>query len=134
MENYLVRIQQYIDYKGLKNNEVEAIMVVSGGLIKKNIKEGSQINGKALENFLVHYKDANPEWIMTGRGEMIKKSGLTLIEKERLKELEIENTRLEEELSSIKLKYNRNNERLIIMQDTVIGLQEEINNLKKKQK
>lgn len=134
MENYLVRIQQYIDYKGLKNNEVEAIMVVSGGLIKKNIKEGSQINGKALENFLVHYKDVSPEWIMTGRGEMINKSGISIKDQERLIELEKENSRLEEELNSIKLKYNRNNERLIIMQDNVIGLQEEINRLKKNQK
>lgn len=130
MDNYLVRLQEYIDYKELNNKDVEAVMGVSTGVIRRNIKLGSDINAGAIEKFLLHYKDISAEWLMTGRGQMILKE-VNRFDSERMKELEKETQRLDEELNALKVKYNRNNEKLIIAQGQVIGMQEEINKIKK---
>jgi hypothetical protein len=131
MENYLVRIQKFIEAQGLKNTEVEGIMDVSVGVIRKNIKEGSQLNGKALENFLLHYKQANPEWIMTGRGEMINTPSPIAIDPALIEELEEENERLLIELNAIKIKASKLKDRLFNMQTNLVATLQELNTLKK---
>jgi phage repressor protein C with HTH and peptisase S24 domain len=66
------RILQYIDYKGLNNSSFEKKIGVSNGYIatqsKRNADLGEGILNKILDNSL----DINPEWLLTGKGEMLK--------------------------------------------------------------
>jgi repressor LexA len=64
------RILQYLDYKGIDNKETYEKTGISNGVF-------SQKNGISEDNllrFLNYYQDLNPEWLLTGEGELIKGS------------------------------------------------------------
>jgi hypothetical protein len=94
MDNYLTRIQLYIDNQVLSNNEVEAKIGVSQGLIKKNLKANSALGADKVENFLREYPDVNPDWIMCGNLPMKRAD----INKEELNRLKQKNDIIEEML------------------------------------
>ena len=61
-------ILQYLDFKGVSNYEFYRTTGVSNGVL-------SQKSGMSEENtmrFLSHYEDVNIEWLLTGKGSMLK--------------------------------------------------------------
>lgn len=61
-------ILQYLDFKNISKYEFYQKTGVSNGVL-------SQKSGMSEENtvrFLSYYKDVNPEWLLTGKGEMLK--------------------------------------------------------------
>lgn len=62
------KILKYLDFKGVSKYEFYQKTGVSNGVL-------SQKNGLSEDNilkFLSYYTDVNPEWLLTGNGEMLK--------------------------------------------------------------
>ena len=80
--NTLKRIKQYIDYKGITNQNFEKQVGFSNGAFASQLKNNRTIGVDKLENILIAFPELNPEWLLTGNGEMIKtKSKKNVIEK-----------------------------------------------------
>jgi len=72
MSSALLRIKAYLDYKGLSLRAFEASIGVSNGAITSQMKPGKTIGVDRLENILRIYEELSADWVMTGRGTMIR--------------------------------------------------------------
>lgn len=68
------RLGEYIDYKDISYYAFENSLGVSRGSISKAVKQNKSIGSSVLENILTVYPDLNPNWLLTGKGEMINGS------------------------------------------------------------
>ena len=66
------RIKEYLENKGIPINRAEKEVGLSTGSLSKPISGGKTIKTNTLEKFLNKYNDINPEWLLTGTGEMLK--------------------------------------------------------------
>ncbi|MFJ1431322.1 hypothetical protein ACILE2_11065 [Capnocytophaga canimorsus] len=63
------RILYFIEYKGITKYEFHKVNGFSNGFLDKDRAIGSDKCEKILEN----YPEISPEWLITGKGEMLKK-------------------------------------------------------------
>jgi len=77
IENTLNRIKYYLDYKGIKVSAFEKEVGMSNGSFASQLKNNKTIGVDKLENILKRFADLNPEWILTGNGDMLKLDVLT---------------------------------------------------------
>ncbi|MDO4729300.1 MAG: hypothetical protein Q4B43_09920 [Bacteroidota bacterium] len=71
--NIKERILYFLDYKGItKSKFFEKIGMTYGNFTGKS-KE-TPLNSDAVSNILLELPDLNSEWLLTGKGEMIKSS------------------------------------------------------------
>ncbi len=68
----LKRIKQYLDYKGIAVSAFEKSIGMSNASFGKSLKTGGTIGADKIKVILTKYKDINPDWLIFGRGEMIK--------------------------------------------------------------
>ena len=66
------RIKEYIDFKGVTNKKFEESVGFSNGAFASQLKKNRTIGVDKLENILFTYPDINTEWLLTGKGEMLK--------------------------------------------------------------
>lgn len=71
-ENFIERLQEYMTEKGINDNQMTVAADLSVGLLGKLKKNGKGMNSANIEKILQHYTDLSPEWLMTGRGEMLR--------------------------------------------------------------
>lgn len=70
------RILQFIDYKGISKNKFYQETGISNGTLDKS----SGLSLETVEKFYDVYPEINPEWLITGRGGMLKnEKNLSLI-------------------------------------------------------
>lgn len=62
------RILQFIDYKGLSKNKFYKETGMSNGILDKK----SGLSMDSVEKFYSTFNEVNPEWLLTGEGEMLK--------------------------------------------------------------
>lgn len=72
IENTLNRIKYYLDYKGIKVSAFEKEVGMSNGSFASQLKNNKTIGVDKLENILKRFPDLNPDWILTGNGDMLK--------------------------------------------------------------
>jgi len=72
------RILQFIDYKGISKNKFYIKTGISNGILDKN----SGLSMETVEKFYKNFPEINPEWLLTGRGEMLRE----VESKEKVKE------------------------------------------------
>ncbi len=75
----LQRIKEYIDFKGITNQKFEIEIGFSNGAFGTQLKKNKTIGVDKLENILIKYPDINVEWLLTGKGEMIKKENGSIV-------------------------------------------------------
>lgn len=68
----LERIKQYIDYKSISVAAFEKSIGMSNASFGKCLKKGGAIGTDKLENILSVYTDISPNWLLTGKGEMLR--------------------------------------------------------------
>lgn len=56
---------------GINNNQMTVAAGLSVGLIGRAIKSKSGLNSDSIEKILYAYPELNPNWLLTGRGEML---------------------------------------------------------------
>ena len=62
------RILQFIEYKGISKNKFYNETGISNGILDKK----SGLSMDTIEKFYSTYPEINPEWLLTGEGEMLK--------------------------------------------------------------
>lgn len=73
-EGTLSRIKKYLDYKGISNRAFEMQFGFSNGSFASQLKNEKTIGVDRLENILNEYTDINVEWLLTGKGSMLRDS------------------------------------------------------------
>lgn len=71
--NIKERILQIADYYGISKEKFFEELAISYGNFKGSAKE-RPINSSFLENLLTKYPDISPDWVLLGKGEMLRKS------------------------------------------------------------
>lgn len=66
------RIKKYIDFKGVTVQKFEVNVGYSNGAFGSQLKNDKSIGSDKIENILNAYPEINPEWLLTGRGEMLR--------------------------------------------------------------
>ena len=66
------RLYKYIDYKGNKPTRFEKELGLSNGYLGTQLKRNADLGESVLNKIIDYCLDINPEWLLTGRGEMIK--------------------------------------------------------------
>jgi len=75
-ENTIKRIKQYIDFKGIKISAFEKEIGMSNGSFASQLKNNKTIGVDKLENILKKYPELSPEWLLTGKGDMVTMNSL----------------------------------------------------------
>jgi len=76
------RVLIYLNFKGLSRYRFYKLTQLSNGFLDK---EGS-INSDNCEKICQVFPDINPEWLILGKAEMLRKSKPVVVEKEIVKE------------------------------------------------
>ena len=66
------RILQFIEYKRLSKNKFYKETGLSNGILDKQ----GGVSSDSLEKIYYVYPEINLDWLLTGKGEMLKKEGL----------------------------------------------------------
>lgn len=64
------RILQFIDYKGFSKNKFYKETGLSNGILDKK----SGLTSESIEKIYSKYPEINIEWLLTGKGEMLRTS------------------------------------------------------------
>jgi hypothetical protein len=66
------RLSEYMIFRGINNNMITVSAGLSVGQIGKAISNNSGINSTSIEKILHTYPEISPEWLLTGKGSMLK--------------------------------------------------------------
>lgn len=69
--NFIERLDKFLKYKGVNDNQLTVDANLSIGLIGKARKGGKAMTSTNIEKILSCYPDLNPTWLLTGKGDMI---------------------------------------------------------------
>lgn len=72
MEKNIDRISQLIEHKELSVRAFELSIGASNGAFGRAIRNRTDISSEWLSIIVEKYPDINPNWLLTGRGEMIR--------------------------------------------------------------
>lgn len=73
------RIFKYIEIKGLNKSELERNTGISNGYLAKQLSRSADIGESILINILENCPDISPEWLLTGKGDMLRGEGVNHI-------------------------------------------------------
>ena len=76
MESILSRIQQIADHENVKITALERKIGASKGVLSRAINNGTDIQLKWIQTLVENYPQYNTEWLITGKGEMLKSTPL----------------------------------------------------------
>ena len=76
------RVGEYLEKKNISYYAFENSLGASRGSISKAVKEGKSIGSNVLENIMSIYKDINPNWLLTGQGDMFVSNDDFLLNRE----------------------------------------------------
>lgn len=74
MTDFFDRLDKYMEYKGLNDNKLTVLAQLSVGSLGKQRKGGRGLSIDSIAKILHVCPDLNSDWLMTGFGEMVKKS------------------------------------------------------------
>ena len=72
MERVIDRFDQYMAANGLTDYKVSMALKLSNGTIGKSRQEGRDLSGKVVRQILSYYTDIREEWLLFGKGSMLK--------------------------------------------------------------
>ena len=72
-KNIIERLDYFAKERGLNDNKITVDAGLSIGSLGKSRKSKGGLYSDSIEKILCAYPELNPEWLLTGKGEMIKK-------------------------------------------------------------
>jgi SOS-response transcriptional repressor LexA len=77
----LERIKQYLNYKNISISAFEKSIGMSNASFRKSLNNKGAIGSDKLENILRTYSDLSPDWLFSGKGDMIVNGSYQLVSK-----------------------------------------------------
>lgn len=74
MKNIVTRLKEYLDFKGISVSVAEKTIGISNASLSKPFNNKTSIKTDTLESFLNSYSEISSEWLLTGKGKMLKKA------------------------------------------------------------
>ena len=71
-KNIIERLDYFAKEKGLNDNKITIDAGLSIGSLGKSRKSKGGLSADSIEKILHAYSDLNSEWLLSGKGEMIK--------------------------------------------------------------
>lgn len=71
-ETFIQRLDRYMKYASLNDNQVTNQSGLTVGLINSARKRNKSLSGDNIGKILYAFPDLNARWLLTGEGEMIK--------------------------------------------------------------
>lgn len=68
------RIKQIIEYYGINTRQFEQKIFASSGQIYKYLSRGSGLNSDTLVKILENCREISPDWLLLGKGEMLREN------------------------------------------------------------
>ena len=68
----IYRLQEYVKYKGITLNQIAVVIGVSNSYFSKMASSGGSLGEDIIRKILLFYDDLNSDWLIIGRGKMIK--------------------------------------------------------------
>ena len=68
----ICRLQEYVKYKGITLNQIAVVIGVSNSYFSKMANSGGSLGEDIIRKILLFYDDLNSDWLIIGRGKMIK--------------------------------------------------------------
>jgi predicted ribosome quality control (RQC) complex YloA/Tae2 family protein len=81
MENIFSRLRKVINYKGVSNNEFGRSIGCSSAQITQMLTHEKNFGIDKMLKILSTYPEVNSDWLLTGRGEMLRETKCTKSEK-----------------------------------------------------
>jgi len=72
MEDFFDRLDKYMNFKGLNDNQMTVLAGLSIGSLGKQRSGGRGLSNKSIAKLLHAFKDLNAEWLIIGEGEMLR--------------------------------------------------------------
>lgn len=72
MADFFDRLDTYMKYRGLNDNKLTVLAQLSIGALGKQRKGGRGLSVESIAKILYACPDLDADWLMTGRGEMLK--------------------------------------------------------------
>jgi transcriptional regulator with XRE-family HTH domain len=72
------RLKQVIDYYDITTNSFSQKIGVSEGAIRKVLLQNTTLRSDTLDKISQNFTDINIDWLVTGRGEMLRKDNTTI--------------------------------------------------------
>ena len=74
MKNILFRIEEITHNEGISISKMETIIGASKGVLSKALSKNSDIQSKWIQLIMEMFPMYNAEWLLTGKGDMLKSS------------------------------------------------------------
>lgn len=74
MADFFDRLDKYMDYSGLNDNKLTVMARLSIGALGKQRKGGRGLSVDSIAKILYACPDLDADWLLTGRGEMLRPS------------------------------------------------------------
>lgn len=71
------RLHQFLDYQGISVRRFEQLISASNGMIRKAITNNTDIQSKWIAKIIEIFPDLSVEWLLTGKGSMLKSIDIT---------------------------------------------------------
>jgi len=114
MDTIAQRIKQFINYKGFSILSFEKQIGAGNNSIGTSIKRNSNLTGDLLSKILKTFPEMNAEWLLVGKGTMLKETE-TITHKETTA-LKKENEELKKELFDLNKKLRLRLEEIVDLQ------------------
>lgn len=82
MKKIIDRLAEYIELKDISLNAFDKSLGMSNGYIGKQIKNKASIGGDIIEKISCIYTDLSIDWLITGKGEILREVKATKLYKE----------------------------------------------------
>ena len=118
MEDFFDRLDKYMKYRCLNDNQMTVTAGLSVGSLGKQRKGSRGLSSDSIAKILHSYADLSAEWLLTGKGEMLRDQKKAIKEPlateengqtaaillKRIEELTIENYKLKQELANLSVE------------------------------
>jgi hypothetical protein len=72
MGKFIERLQIFMEKQGINDNQMTVKASLSIGLLGKAKKSGKDMAAESIEKILCAYPELSADWLLTGRGEMLR--------------------------------------------------------------
>ena len=129
------RVIQYIDSKGINNSSFEKKCGLSNGYLGTQLRRNADLGEGVLNKVLDNCLDISPEWLLTGKGKMLKEEEVKKVAPQDLPTANDEvSTLLREKAAMLEAIIKEKEEKEAMYKEKIMALENELQeykNLKK---